>query len=196
MQSTNFEFLRPAWPELAELGAFAELYVQSDPPSSRFKSRLLAEHLAMFVCKELGIPIVDGNFLAVLKELERTKTLPKPVLDTFHQIRMSGNKAVHSLIQDNSHALETVKSVFDLARWWVLFSTHSKEGLPTAFKSIQSISAPSAQYELEHLKKLHANCLFKPAAKAYSGLWSCTAGAFVPSTIYAFECRWAGRNFY
>lgn len=190
MQSTNFEFLRPAWPELAELGAFAELYVQSDPPSSRFKSRLLAEHLAMFVCKELGIPIVDGNFLAVLKELERTKTLPKPVLDTFHQVRMSGNKAVHSLIQDNSHALETVKSVFDLARWWVLFSTHSKEGLPTAFKSIQSISAPSAQYELEHLKKLHeaSEVLVAENAKLHSQYESLSAEARATNSA-AFKAK-------
>ena len=72
MQSTNFEFLRPVSPELAELGAFAELYAHSDPPSSKIKSRILAEHLAMRVCRELGVSIVDDNFLTMLKELEQS----------------------------------------------------------------------------------------------------------------------------
>jgi hypothetical protein len=31
MKSKNFEFLRPSFPELADLGGFAERYVFSDP---------------------------------------------------------------------------------------------------------------------------------------------------------------------
>lgn len=156
MQSTNFEFLRPEWPELAELGAFAEHYAHSDPPSSRMKSRILGEHLAMRVCKALGVSIVDDNFLAMLKELAWTNVLPKAVMDAFHQVRMAGNKAAHSHSKDSGHALETVKSAFDLARWWVLFSTGSLEGVPADFKPIQPASAPSPQYEVEQLEKLHA----------------------------------------
>lgn len=156
MQSTNFEFLRPTWPELAELGAFAELYAHSDPPSSKIKSRILAEHLAMRVCKERGVSIMDDNFLSMLKELERTDSLPRPVLDSFHQVRMAGNKAAHNLNQDSGHALETVQSVFDLARWWVLFSTGSLKGVPANFKPPQPGTAPSAQYEVDQLEKLHA----------------------------------------
>ena len=154
MQSTNFEFLRPVWPELAELGAFAELYAHSDPPSSRMKSRIFAEHLAMRACKTLGIPIADDNFLSILKELAWTKTLPKPVLDTFHQVRLAGNRAAHTLSQDSGHAIETVKSVFDLARWWILFNTGSLAGVPEDFKPIQPAAAPSPQYEVEQLEKL------------------------------------------
>lgn len=63
MQSVNFEFLRPQWPELADLGGFAESYALSDPASSRIKSRLLAEHLAKLLCHELHLPITDDNFL-------------------------------------------------------------------------------------------------------------------------------------
>lgn len=154
MQSTNFEFLRPVWPELAELGAFAELYAHSDPPSSRMKSRIFAEHLAMRACKALGVPIADDNFLSILKELAWTKTLPKPVLDTFHQVRLAGNRAAHTLSQDSGHAIETVKNVFDLARWWILFNTGSLAGVPKDFKPIQPAAAPSPQYEVEQLEKL------------------------------------------
>lgn len=124
MQSTNFEFLRPAWPELpswellpSSMCRVILLLHVLDTPSRRT--------LAMFVCKELGISIVDGNFLAVLKELERTKTLPKPVLDTFHQIRMSGQQGcAQSYSGQVTHSKRSKR--LRLARWWVLFSTHSK----------------------------------------------------------------------
>lgn len=155
MQSTNFEFLRPKWPELAELGGYAELYAHSDPPSSRIKSRLLAEHLALLACKRLRLPIMDDNFLAMLKELESTKALPKVVLDTFHQVRITGNKAAHRLSNDTGHALKTVQASFDLARWWVGVDAGSFKDIPKVFLSVKPSAAPSAQHEVEQLEKLH-----------------------------------------
>jgi type I restriction enzyme R subunit len=156
MRSTNFEFLRQNWPELAELGGYAELYAHSDPPSSRFKSRLLAEHLALLACKGLNLPIADDNFLAMLKELEGANALPKVVLDTFHQVRIAGNKAVHRLSNDSGHALDTVKGAFDLARWWMRATTGTTEGIPTTFQTVKLATAPSPQHEVEQIEKLHA----------------------------------------
>jgi type I restriction enzyme R subunit len=40
MKSTNFEFLRPSFPELADLGGFAERYTYSDPSSALVKLRM------------------------------------------------------------------------------------------------------------------------------------------------------------
>ena len=45
MNSINFELLRPRWPELAELGGFAESYVYNDPASALLKLRTFAENL-------------------------------------------------------------------------------------------------------------------------------------------------------
>lgn len=156
MQSTNFEFLRQKWPELAELGGYVEFYAHSDPPSSRFKSRLLAEHIALLACKRLNLHIADDNFLTMLKELERAKVLPKAVLDTFHQVRIAGNKAAHRLSNDSGHALDTVKGAFDLCRWWVLVTTGTSEGIPLAFQTVKPAVAPSPQHEVEQLEKLRA----------------------------------------
>lgn len=159
MQSTNFEFLRPKWPELADLGGYAELYVQSDPPSARVKSRLLAEHLALLTCEHLQLPIIDDNFLAILKELESTNTLPKTVLDTFHRVRIEGNKAAHRLTNNKEHALDIVTAAFDLARWWAGFRADSLAGIPSAFLPLKATASPSVQQEwaqLEQLKNLTA----------------------------------------
>jgi hypothetical protein len=45
MKSANFEILRKGWPELAELGGFAEAYAHADPASALVKLRLFAENL-------------------------------------------------------------------------------------------------------------------------------------------------------
>ena len=43
MKSTNFEFLRPSFPELADLVVVAECYTFSDPASALIKLRMFAE---------------------------------------------------------------------------------------------------------------------------------------------------------
>ena len=152
MQSTNFEFLRPKWPKLANLGGYAELYAQSDPPSARVKSRLLAEQLALLTCKHLRLPIIDDNFLSMLKELD--KVLPRAVLDTFHLLRMEGNKAAHRLSGDKEHALDIVAAAFDLARWWAGLHADDLAGIPTAFAPLKPMSPPSSLHEWEQLEEL------------------------------------------
>jgi type I restriction enzyme R subunit len=154
MGSTNFEFLRPKWPELANLGGYAELYAHTDPPSSRIKSRTLAEHLALRVCDRLRLPLADDNFLSMLKELERSKAIPKTVLDRFHQIRISGNKAAHSLDKTNGNALEIVIAAFDLARWWSGIEAGSFADIPKKFQPIKSTASPNPRHEIEQVKKL------------------------------------------
>ena len=56
MKSTNFEYLRPNWPELAGLGGFAEAYAHSDPVGSIGKLRVYCEHAVKFVRHTLRLP--------------------------------------------------------------------------------------------------------------------------------------------
>ena len=56
MQSTNFEFLRPKWEDLATLGAFAEQYAHTDPPSAVAKLRTFAEQIVEFIYHHHGLP--------------------------------------------------------------------------------------------------------------------------------------------
>src|SRR5262245_40205385 len=56
MTSTNFEFLRPNWPELAGLGGFAECYTMPDPESALVKLRTFGEQLIEYVYQKLRLP--------------------------------------------------------------------------------------------------------------------------------------------
>ena len=59
MKSANFEILRGKWPELAELGGFAEAYAHADPASALVKLRSFAENLTKDVYRDLRLPKPD-----------------------------------------------------------------------------------------------------------------------------------------
>ncbi|GHV56185.1 restriction endonuclease subunit R [Deltaproteobacteria bacterium] len=156
MQSTNFEFLRPRWPELADLGGYAEHYIKSDPDSACLKSRRLAEHLALLACRALKRPIYDDNFLTLLRELEEIEDFPKVILNKFHQIRLAGNRAAHTLSKIKKPAQETVEAAFDLARWWVKLNEGPQASLPAEFQPPKPAAAPNTRQEQEQLARLKA----------------------------------------
>ncbi len=54
MKSENFEILRRKWPELAELGGFAEAYAHADPASALVKLRLYAENVTKDLYRDLS----------------------------------------------------------------------------------------------------------------------------------------------
>ncbi len=49
MQSKNFEFLRPTWADLADIGAIAEQYAHPDPESAVARLRTYAEQIVLFM---------------------------------------------------------------------------------------------------------------------------------------------------
>ena len=77
MKSTNFEFLRPRWPELAGLGGFAEAYTHSDPVSALAKLRSFGEQLVLAVYHELRLPKVPrANLVDLLDDSNFRHAVP------------------------------------------------------------------------------------------------------------------------
>src|SRR5579864_2465664 len=56
MISTDFEFLRPHWPELASLAGFAESYARPDPIAALVKLRSFGELLVQAIYQKLKLP--------------------------------------------------------------------------------------------------------------------------------------------
>jgi hypothetical protein len=54
MNSINFELLRSSYPELADLGGFAEQYVGPDPSSALVKLRSFVEIMVGYVYQDNG----------------------------------------------------------------------------------------------------------------------------------------------
>lgn len=118
MKSQNFEILRNKWPDLAELGAFAEAYAQADPSSALVKLRSFAENLTKNIYRELQLPKPDqANLVDLLVNHSFAAIVPRVVLDKLHALRIHGNKAAHGEPATARTALWLLQEAFDLGRW-------------------------------------------------------------------------------
>src|ERR1700678_1145628 len=96
MESLNFEFLRPEYAALADLGAFAEAYAYSDPSSAGVKLRAFAELLtgAIYEKFRLRRPLED-EFVKLLTASDFKNAVPAAVQNPLHAMRKEGNQAAH-----------------------------------------------------------------------------------------------------
>ena len=118
MKSRNFEILRSNWPELADLGGFAEVYAHADPASALVKLRLFAENLTKDIYRDLGLPKPgQATFLDLLGNEAFSAITPRVVLSKLHALRIHGNKAAHGEPATARNTLWLLQEAFDLARW-------------------------------------------------------------------------------
>ena len=118
MNSLNFEFLRPKWPELAGLGGFAEAYAHADPVGSITKMRVFCEQVVEWIHHDQRLP---KPFRANLNDLLHNQpfkdVVPEVVLSKLHALRMEGNNAAHGNRGDVTTALRLVRESYNIARW-------------------------------------------------------------------------------
>ena len=94
MKSTNFEFLRETWPDLAMLGGIADAYARTGPQNALVKLRAFAERMVGGIYQRLGLPIpVQPTFIDLLNNNAFREIAHKVVLDTLHAVRICGNKS-------------------------------------------------------------------------------------------------------
>jgi type I restriction enzyme R subunit len=157
MTSVNFEILRDRWPELAELGRFAEAYAHADPASALLKLRLFAETLTKRIYRDLRLPQPDEpTFVDLLKNDTFAAITPKVVLDKLHGLRIHGNKAAHGEQARAQGALWLLKEAHDLARWLCVQYGGRKVGEIPAFKQPEVPQAAEARERRQNLERLAA----------------------------------------
>jgi type I restriction enzyme R subunit len=118
IKSLNFEPLRAAYPELANMGGYAEHYAHTDPESALVKLRNFAERLVDRLYIKLKLERVpQSNFVDVLHNAS-FKTVAQPlVLDKLHLLRRLGNRGAHGEDVEASDAVRCVQEAWQLARW-------------------------------------------------------------------------------
>jgi len=136
MKSINFEFLRETNRELAELGGFAEQYVNTDPASALLKLRLFGENLVADFFDHYQIPREPrSTFLDFLRNSAFETTVPPVVLNKLHALRINGNIAAHGASEqlDTTLAQRLLREAFDLAKWFGLVVHASKAASDAQF---------------------------------------------------------------
>ncbi len=118
LTSLNFEPLRPVWPELANMGGYAEHYAHSDPQSALVKLRNFAERVVDHIYIKLRLQRApQSSFIDLLNNASFRMVATDLPLDKLHLIRKLGNRAAHGEGVQAEDALRCVREAWQLARW-------------------------------------------------------------------------------
>lgn len=118
IRSLNFEPLRTAYPELANMGGYAENYAYSDPESSLVKLRNFAERLVDHLYLSLKLQRVPQSSFVDLLHNASFRTVAQPlVLDKLHLLRRLGNRGAHGEDVNADDAIRCIQEAWQLARW-------------------------------------------------------------------------------
>ncbi len=156
MQSTNFEFLRGAHPELASLGGFAEHYAVSDPASAAIKLRAYAEAMvsSIFADQQLLRPY-KANLNDLLTDDCFKAATPAVVIDKLHALRIQGNRAAHGAAKELKphHSMWLLKEAHALGQWFFISYAGGTKDRCRDFIDIEA-QAEHAKAERERDKKV------------------------------------------
>ncbi|WP_040378223.1 DEAD/DEAH box helicase family protein [Duganella zoogloeoides] len=118
IKSLNFEPLRTEYPELANMGGYAEHYAHTDPESALVKLRSFAERLVDRLYIKLKLERVAQSSFVDLLHNANFQTIAQPlVLDKLHLLRRLGNRGAHGEGVEASDAVRCVQEAWQLARW-------------------------------------------------------------------------------
>lgn len=157
MQSINFEHLRPRWPDLASLCAYAEHYVASDPQSPLIKLRCFAELLVGEVYSTFRLPTYPNDkFMDRLQSSAFEASVgDKAILDKLHAIRKTGNRAAHEGKFGMGDSLWLLKEVHILSYWLLLITKKGSKADIKGFELPQTANDKQlAKKDAEHKARL------------------------------------------
>lgn len=117
-RSRNFGFLRQHEPLLVIDGVAAESYLYRDPDAAMAKARRFTETLAKLLAHRTQTTVSKNTQDARIKALADAGILVPRVRKAFDDVRISGNRAVHSHWGDVRAALSCVRLCFELGVWF------------------------------------------------------------------------------
>ena len=152
-QSKNFEHIKGKWPDLHQLGAFAEEYAISDPQSSLVKMRCFAEKVVGYLYNELRLPVLpNANIYDKLISDEFTSVVPQLITDKLHALRKSGNQAAHEGKVDQQQAIWILKEGYFIACYlFMAYDGGKQQDCPDFVQPQQQ--QPVSQDRIEYQRK-------------------------------------------
>jgi len=157
MQSLNFEVLRKDYPELADLGGFAEQYAYSDPAGAAAKLRTFVRVLTFAIYAHYKLPRSSGTNFVLLEGPVFKSLVRQDVLDKFHSIRKTGNDALYGRVGPITQdiALSRLKDAHYPGKWWAMLALKS-DLVSDEFKipPVQPSLPPEIQKRLKEQEQL------------------------------------------
>jgi hypothetical protein len=127
-RSTNFEFLRSEFPQLASYGAFAEMYLDDDADSAGVKLRRFVEAVvdAVYAHHQLPSPVINDLAARIQTRDFRRAVSDSAVLTDMDRIRREPGKAGahHGHVVSKQSALAGLEAAHRVGIWF--FNVFSK----------------------------------------------------------------------
>ena len=118
--ASNFTFLRRYWPDLAQLGEMAELYLFFDPKNCIFKLGTLGERIAAGILSYESIAVPGGTSPAgLLRLLERNRILPPKIDGLLFALRKAQNNAARQSQITVDQAKTLLQAAYHLSCWYM-----------------------------------------------------------------------------
>jgi type I restriction enzyme, R subunit len=155
-RSQNFGFLLEYEPLLVMDGAAAESYIYADPDAAMAKARRFTETLAKLLVGRTQVRVRGSSQDARIKALTDAGVLVPSIRRAFDQVRVSGNRAVHSHWGDVRAALSCVRTCYELGAWFhrtVTGGTAPQGFVPPPDPAAQAPATSMDRAELEGLRQ-------------------------------------------
>ncbi|CAO1659092.1 type I site-specific deoxyribonuclease [Halomonas sp. NYA30] len=137
MKSVNFEFLRPKYDVLANLGGLTEAVLYVDPGSALTRLRSFAEEMTKTIYNEESLPrLPQASFYELVKNPVFADCVDKSLIHQLNFLRIQGNDSAHGAEGDLRSAKIGLSTAHQLAGYMALtYGGARKDGLPS-FKEI------------------------------------------------------------
>ena len=121
MKSVNFEFLRPKYDVLANLGCLAEAVLHVDPGSALTRLRSFAEEITKTIYKEESLPrLPQASFYELVKNPVFADCVDKSLIHQINFLRVKGNDSAHGAEGDLRSAKMALSTAHQLAGYMAL----------------------------------------------------------------------------
>jgi type I restriction enzyme, R subunit len=155
-RSRNFGFLLQHEPLLVMDGAAAESYLYSDPDAAMAKARRFTETLAKLLVRRTQTRVSGPAQDARIKALADAGVLVPRICQAFDDVRISGNRAVHSHWGDVRAALSCLRTCFELGVWFhraVTGEPFLQGFVPPPDPAAQAQATSAERAELQELRR-------------------------------------------
>ncbi len=118
--ASNFDFMAKYWPDMAQIGKMAELYLYADANARMNMIGTLAERVAQEICAFENVDMPEqASHADRLRTLKYADLLPKRIDDMFYALRKARNDAVHMGLDCHERVAALLHLVFNLCCWFM-----------------------------------------------------------------------------
>ena len=152
---SNFDFLQPYWPVLANFGSLAEQYCYTDANSSIMKVGMIGETIVNLIYLEDKISYpYDNSANTRIDKLQTEDYITNDLADILHALRKARNKAVHQNYSSVDTAKALLQMAYSLCEWFMeTYGDYSYQHKDFVMPLPSSASVPPADKTAEEKKE-------------------------------------------